>query len=109
MIKIMSKKTKKRNSQNLKQIINKNTKMKFNKIIKKKLFLNMIVKEMSMIKNSLNLRQAKVGLAKFINAMIFKTRKGMHVKNSKKKKIIKKKKQIGKESDKFWGNSYITK
>jgi hypothetical protein len=50
-----------------------------------------------------------VGLAKFINAMIFKTRKGMHVKNSKKKKIIKKKKQIGKESDKFWGNSYITK
>ncbi len=97
MIKKMSKKKKKRNSQNLKQIINKNAKMKFNKIIKMILFLNMIVKEMTMIKNSLNLHQAKVGLAKSINVMIFKTKKGMHVKNSKKKKIIKKKKQIGKE------------
>ncbi len=103
MIKKMSKKKKKRNSQNLSQnvkyaVILKITMiLKFNKIINMKLFLNMIVKEMTMIKNSLNLHQEKVGLVKFINVMILKTKKDMHVKNSKKKKIIKKKKQIGKE------------
>ncbi len=74
-----------------------------------KLFRNMMVKEITMIKNSLNLYQEKVDLVKFINVMIFKTKKDMHVKNLKKKKIIKKKKQIEKKSDKFWGKSYITK